>query len=63
MDEVRREQQASVRVDPEVVDSAKGPLPIAAAYKSMYAFGNHYRVLSAERSLKTVLGGGTIHYV
>lgn len=40
-EEVRREQQAGVAVDPQVVDTARGPLPVAAAYHSMYAFGNH----------------------
>lgn len=35
------------------MDTARGPLNIAAAYKSMYAFGNHYRVLSSELPLKT----------
>jgi hypothetical protein len=35
------------------VDTSRGPLPIAVAYKSMYTFGNHYRFLSFERPLKT----------
>ena len=40
-------------IDLLVVDTTRGPLPVATTYKAMYAFGNHYRVLSAERSLKT----------
>jgi hypothetical protein len=40
-----------------VVDTARGPLNVAHAYKSMYAFGNHYRVLSSEQPLKTCDSG------
>ena len=40
-------------VDPKVVDTARGPLPMSTVYKSMYAYGNHYRVLSSEAHLKT----------
>ena len=56
-EEVRREQQEGILVDAMVVDTARGPLPIAAAYKSMHAFGNHYRVLSSERPRKTCDSG------
>ena len=56
-EEVRRNQQEGILVDAMVVDTARGPLPIAAAYKSMHAFGNHYRVLSSERSRKTCDSG------
>lgn len=52
-EEVRREEQGGVIVPKDVVDTARGPLPTASAYKSMYAFGNHYRVLSCERALRT----------
>jgi len=54
---VRRERQEGVDVDPEVVDTARGPLPVAAAYKGMYAYGNHLRVLSCEQALKTTDSG------
>jgi hypothetical protein len=53
LEEVRREQQLGHVVDPRVIDTARGPLAVAAAYKSMYAFGNHYRVLSSELPFKT----------
>ena len=56
-EEVRRDQQLGAMVDPRVVDTARGPLNVAAAYKSMYAFGNHYRVLSSELPLKTCDNG------
>lgn len=56
-EEVRREQQEGIAVDSMVVDTARGPLNVAAAYKSMYAFGNHFRVLSSERSRKTCDSG------
>lgn len=52
-EEVRLQQQSGARVDAEVIDTTRGPLPMAATYKSMYAFGNHYRVLSSERPLRT----------
>ena len=45
-----------------VVDTARGPLPIAAAYKSMHAFGNHYRVLSSERPRKTCDSGVAVTF-
>lgn len=41
-EEVRREQQSGVAVNPSVLDTTRGPLHVAAAYKSMFAFGNHY---------------------
>jgi hypothetical protein len=44
-------------VDPQVLDTAKGSLQVAATYKSMYAFKNHYRVKSLERPLKTCDSG------
>lgn len=50
-DEVRRQQQSGAAMNANIIDRAQGPLPIATAYKSMYAFGNHYRVLSSERLL------------
>lgn len=53
LEEVRRQQQAGVVVDKDVVDTARGPLEVAASFKSMYAFGKHFRVKSAERSMKT----------
>jgi len=56
-EEVRREQQSGVAVSPMVVDSSRGPLEVAATYKSIYAYGNHFRVLSSERSLKTMDSG------
>ena len=52
-EEVRGEQQRGLTVSPMVVDTARGPLQMAASYRSMYAFGNHYRVLSSELSLRT----------
>jgi hypothetical protein len=57
LEEVRREQQVGAILDPMVVDTARGPLNAAHAYKSMYAFGNHYRVLSSEQQLKTCDSG------
>ena len=57
LEEVRRDVQVGAVVDSKVVDTARGPLEVAAAYKSMYAFGNHYRVLSSERHLKTCDSG------
>lgn len=56
-EEVRLEQQSGVRVNPMVVDTARGPLNTAAAYRSMYAFGNHFRVVSSEVHLKTCDSG------
>ena len=56
-DEVRREQQEGILVDSMVVDTARGPLPIDDAYKSMHAFGNHYRVISSERPRKACDSG------
>lgn len=56
-EEVRRNHQVGAIVDSRVVDTARGPLNVAAAYKSMYAFGNHYRVLSSERPLRTCDSG------
>jgi hypothetical protein len=56
-EEVRLERQSGVRVDAMVVDIARGPMNVAAAYKSMYAFGNHFRVLSSETPLKTCDSG------
>ena len=50
---MRREQQGGLIVDPLVVDTARGPLPIATTYKAMYA----YRVLSVKSSLKTTNSG------
>jgi len=55
--EVRREQWSGIIVPPDVVDTARGPLEMATSYKSMYAFGNHFRVRSAEQSLKTCDSG------
>lgn len=52
-EEVRRQQQSGEIVNSNILDTSRGPLPVAAAYKSMYAFGNHYRVLSSERPLRT----------
>jgi len=46
-----------VVLDADVVDTARGPLDVATSYKSMYAFGNHFRVRSAECSLKTFDSG------
>lgn len=57
LEEVRRDLQVGAVVDSQVVDTTRGPLEVAAAYKSMYAFGNHYRVLSFERHLKTCDNG------
>lgn len=57
LEEVTRDWQLGVIVDPRVMDTARGPLNVAAAYKSMYAFGNHYRVLSSELPLKTCDSG------
>ena len=54
---MRREQQGSLIIDPLVVDTARGPLAMATTYKAMYAFKNHYRVLSTKRSLKTTDNG------
>ena len=56
-EEVRHDQQEGIEVDQMVVDTATGPLRVAAAYKSMYAYGNHFRVISSERSLKTSNSG------
>lgn len=56
-EEVQRQQQEGIAVDAMVVDTSRGPLLIAAAYKSMYAFGNHFRVLSSERPRKTCDSG------
>ena len=53
LEEVTRDRQIGAVVDPRVMDTARGPLNTATAYKSMYAFGNHYRVLSSELPLKT----------
>jgi len=55
--EVRRQQQAGIIVDADVVDTARGPLEVVVSYKSMYAFGNHFRVRSSEQSLKTFDSG------
>jgi len=52
-EEVRRQELSGVTVDEDVVDTARGPLEIAAAYKSMYAYRNHFRVISSERSMQT----------
>ena len=57
LEEVRRDQQVGDILDPMVVDTARGPLNVAHAYKSMYAFGNHYRVLSSKQQLKTCDSG------
>lgn len=57
LEEVRREQQAGLFVENMVLDTARGPLPVACAYKGMYSYGNHYRVLSSEQSLKTTDSG------
>ena len=57
IEEVRRDQQVGGILDPMVVDTARGPLNVAHAYKSMYAFGNHYRVLSSEQPLRTCDSG------
>ena len=57
LEEVRRQQQAGEVVNARVVDTARGPLNVAAGYKSMYAFGNHYRVISSELPLKTCDSG------
>ena len=40
-----------------VVDTSNGPLQMATSYKSMYTFGNHYRVLSSELPLRTCDSG------
>jgi hypothetical protein len=59
-EKVRHEQQAVVVVDQMVVDTALGglgPLRVAIAYRSMYAFGNHFRVISSERTLRTCNSG------
>jgi len=54
---VRKEGQEGIAIDAEVVDTARGTLPLASAYKGMYAYGNHYRVLSSEQSLRTANSG------
>ena len=56
-EEVRRQEQCGVEVDADVVSMSRGPLELAAAYRSMYAFGNHFRVISAEQSLQTADSG------
>ena len=57
LEEVRREQQAGLVVDAEVLDTARGPLEVATAYRSMYAYGNHLRIRSSEQSLQTADSG------
>ena len=57
LEEVRWEQRLRNVVDPMVVDTPRGPLQVAAAYKSMYAFGNHFHTLSSERPLRTCDSG------
>ena len=57
MDKVRSEQQCGCTIDPLVMDTSQGPLLMATAFKSMYAYGNYYRVLSCEAALKTIDSG------
>lgn len=57
LEEVRREQQAGLVVDAQVLDTARGPLEVATAYRSMYTYGNHFRIRSSEQSLQTADSG------
>lgn len=57
VEEVRRDQRSGVNVEPMVVDTSRGPLEVASAYKSMYAYGNHFRVISSETAMKTADSG------
>lgn len=41
-------------VDPDVIDLCTLPTYTATAYRSMYAYGNHFRVRSAEANLTTM---------
>ena len=40
-------------VDADVVSLSKLPSELATKYRSMWAFGNHLRVMSVEEHLKT----------
>lgn len=57
LEEVRREQQAGLVVDAQVLDTVRGPLEVATAYRSMYTYGNHFRIRSSEQSLQTADSG------
>ena len=41
-------------VAPDVIDISIGPTRMVTSYRSMWAYGNHFRVKSAERNLTTV---------
>lgn len=51
------ERRSGVFVEKDVMDTARGPLPVVGSFRSMYAFGNHFQVLSSEHSLKTADSG------
>jgi hypothetical protein len=56
-EEVRQERQSGINVPGDVLDTSRGPLEMATAFKSMYSFGNHFRVRSAEQSMRTCDSG------
>lgn len=56
-EEVRHDQHKGVVINQMVVDTSIGPLRIAAAYKSMFAYGNHFGVISSEKTLRTCNSG------
>ena len=55
--EVKTCQENSIEVPQNVVDSSKRPSLVAQKFRALNAYGNHYRVRSAELSLRTCDSG------
>jgi len=56
--EVRGELQQGIAVPEDVQDSCTIPSAKVKTFKSMYAYGYHFRVKSAERSAKSTFDSG-----
>ena len=51
---IQMAMDSSEEVAPDVIDISIGPARMATSYRSMWAYGNHFRVKSAERNLTTI---------
>jgi len=58
--EVQKELQEGIAVLEEVKDSSTLSSAEAKSFKSMYAYGYHFRVKSAERSTKSTFDSGVV---
>ena len=51
---VRRAKENNEEVELDIIDMCMLPTFTATSYRSMYAYGNHFRVRSAETNLSTI---------